>query len=84
MLTLENWHYLNYKGHFYLCIQQKTNAFLDVYGRFCPGNVYLKKLDRGARPFLGSETLFFGFEKVPLTFLGLKSFYLFFGLTIVI
>ena len=34
MLKLKNWHYLNYKGHFYLCVQRKTNAFLDVYGRF--------------------------------------------------
>ena len=34
------WHYLNYKGHFYLCVQRKTNAFgrlrtiLEVYGGF--------------------------------------------------
>ena len=27
-------HYLNYIGHFYLCVQRKANAFLDVYGRF--------------------------------------------------
>ena len=33
MLTLKNWHYLNYKGHCYLCVQRKTNAFLDAYGR---------------------------------------------------
>ena len=35
MLKLKNWHYLSYKGHFYLCVQRKTNAFLDVYGPFC-------------------------------------------------
>ena len=34
VLKLKNWHYLNYKGHFYLCVQRKTNAFLEVYGRF--------------------------------------------------
>ena len=34
MLKLKNWHYLNYKGHFYLCVQRKTNAFLNVYGHF--------------------------------------------------
>ena len=34
MLKLKNWHYLNYKHHFYLWVQQKTNVFLDVYGRF--------------------------------------------------
>ena len=34
VLKLKNWHYLNYKGHFYLCVQRKTNAFLDVYARF--------------------------------------------------
>ena len=34
MLKLKNWHYLNYEGHFCLCVQRKTNAFLDVYGRF--------------------------------------------------
>ena len=33
MLTLKNWHYLSYKGHCYLCVQRKTNAFLDVNGR---------------------------------------------------
>ena len=27
------WHYPNHKGHFYLCVQRKTNALLDVYGR---------------------------------------------------
>ena len=34
-------HYLNYKGHFYLCVHQKTNTFsgrlrtiLEVSGRF--------------------------------------------------
>ena len=32
MLKLKNWHYLNYIGHFYLCVQRKTNAFFDVYG----------------------------------------------------
>ena len=32
MLKLKKWHYLNFKGHFYLCVQWKTNAFLDVYG----------------------------------------------------
>ena len=26
--------YPNYKGHFYLCVQRKTNTFLDVYRRF--------------------------------------------------
>ena len=31
---LKIWHHLNYKGHFYLCEHQKTNAFLDFYGRF--------------------------------------------------
>ena len=31
---LKIWHHLNYKDHFYLCVQGKTNAFLDVYGRF--------------------------------------------------
>ena len=25
-------HYLKYKGHLYLWVQRKTNAFLDVYG----------------------------------------------------
>ena len=30
---LKIWHSLNYKGHFYLCVQRKTNAFLDVHGR---------------------------------------------------
>ena len=35
MLALKSWHYLNYKGHFYLCVQRKTNAFLDAYGSFC-------------------------------------------------
>ena len=34
MLKLKNWHYLSYKGHFCLCVQRKTNAFQDVYGRF--------------------------------------------------
>ena len=34
MLKLKNWHNLNYEDHFYLCVQRKTNAFLDVYGRF--------------------------------------------------
>ena len=34
MLKLKNWHYLNYKGYFYLCVQWKTNEFLEVYGRF--------------------------------------------------
>ena len=34
MLKLKNWHFLNYKGHFYLCVQQKTNAFFDVYEGF--------------------------------------------------
>ena len=34
MLKLKIWHYLNYKGHFYLCVQQKTNAFVEVYGAF--------------------------------------------------
>ena len=34
MLILKIWHYLNYKGHFYLCVQRKTNAFLDAYGSF--------------------------------------------------
>ena len=33
VVTLKNWHYLNYKGHLYLCVQRKTNEFLDVYGR---------------------------------------------------
>ena len=33
VFKLKNWHYLNYKGHFYLCVQRKTNTFLDVYGR---------------------------------------------------
>ena len=31
---LKRWHYHNYKGHFYLCVQRKTNAFLDVHGHF--------------------------------------------------
>ena len=31
---LKIWHHLSYKGHFYFCVQPKTNAFLDVYGRF--------------------------------------------------
>ena len=35
---LKIWHYLNYKGHFYLCVQWKTNArlrtFLEVSGGF--------------------------------------------------
>ena len=34
MLKLENWHCLNYKSHFCFCVQRKTDAFLDVYGRF--------------------------------------------------
>ena len=34
MLKLKNRHYLNFEGHFYLCVQRKTNASLDVYGRF--------------------------------------------------
>ena len=37
MLMLKIWDYLNYKGHFYLCVQRKTNAFLtrtDAFGRF--------------------------------------------------
>ena len=34
MFKLKNWHYLSYKGHFYLCVHPKTNAFLDAYGRF--------------------------------------------------
>ena len=34
MLELKNWHYLNYKGYLYLCAQQKTNGYLDIYGRF--------------------------------------------------
>ena len=29
---LKIWHCLNYKG--YLCVQRKTNAFLDVHGHF--------------------------------------------------
>ena len=33
MLKLKNWHYLNYKSYLYLCVQQKTNAYLDIYGR---------------------------------------------------
>ena len=32
VLKLKNWHYFNYSDHFYF--QQKTNAFLDVSGRF--------------------------------------------------
>ena len=38
---LKNWHYLNYKKHFYLHVQQKRNAFfgrlrmiLEVAGGF--------------------------------------------------
>ena len=31
---LKIWHYLNYTGHFYLHVQWKANAFLDVYGTF--------------------------------------------------
>ena len=31
---LKIWYYLNYNGHFYLCVQRKTNAFLDAYGSF--------------------------------------------------
>ena len=31
---LKIWHYLNYEGHFYLCVQRKTNAFLEVYVPF--------------------------------------------------
>ena len=31
---LKIWHYLNYKGNFYLCIQWKKNAFLDTYRCF--------------------------------------------------
>ena len=31
---LKIWHYLSYKCHFYLCVQRKTNAFLDAYGSF--------------------------------------------------
>ena len=31
---LQIWHYLNSKGHVYLCDQRKTNAFLDVCGCF--------------------------------------------------
>ena len=27
---LKIWHHLSYKGHFYLCVQRKTNA---VFGR---------------------------------------------------
>ena len=34
MLKPKNWHYLNYKGDLYLLVQQKTNTFLEVYGRF--------------------------------------------------
>ena len=34
MILLKIWHYLNRKDHSYLCVQRKTNAFLDVYGRF--------------------------------------------------
>ena len=34
MLKLKKWRYLSYKGHFCLCVPRKTNAFLDVYGRF--------------------------------------------------
>ena len=34
MLKLKNSHDLNYKGHFYLFVQRKTNACSDVYGRF--------------------------------------------------
>ena len=34
LLMLKIWHYLNHKGHFYLCEKRKTNAYLDVYGRF--------------------------------------------------
>ena len=28
MLLLKIWHCFNYNGHFYLCVQRKTNAFL--------------------------------------------------------
>ena len=31
---LKIWHYLSYKGHFYLCVQWKKNAFLDAYESF--------------------------------------------------
>ena len=35
VLMLKIWHYLSYKVHyFYLCVQRKTNAFLDAYGNF--------------------------------------------------
>ena len=34
MLLLKIWHYLSNERHFYLCIQGKTNTFLDVYGCF--------------------------------------------------
>ena len=31
---LKTWHYLNYKGHFYLCLQRKANTSFRVYKRF--------------------------------------------------
>ena len=34
MLMLKMCCDLNYKVQFYLCVQRKTNAFLDVSGRF--------------------------------------------------
>ena len=37
MLKLKNWHYLNYKDHFYLCVKRKTNAFwkfTNAFGSF--------------------------------------------------
>ena len=41
MFMLKTWHYLNYKGQFYLCVQRKANAFsgrlrkiLEVSGAF--------------------------------------------------
>ena len=34
MLMLKIWHYLNYKAHYHLCVQRKTDALLDAYGSF--------------------------------------------------
>ena len=63
---LKIWHYLNYKLHFYLCVQWKTTAFLDVYGHFwkfqdfsqsCKGYFSLNDFDIPMRPVREDQRL---------------------------
>ena len=53
MLILKIWYYLNYKGDFYFCVQQKATpsferlwTLLDVYGRFWKSYEVLRSLTK--------------------------------------